>query len=524
VSAVFRRVLTLAVCGWFVGLAAAAPLSQQTGVDAAYQRAAGELLWHRDAALTGPGRVLLTELVNAEQRGLRPADYNAADLAQRALAPQDAVSRAALDRELSNAAALLITHLQRGRVRPEQVGYTLALPPADSDPAAALLALARTADLPAALDNYEPHYNHYQLLKQGLARYRRLASEPVFNVLPPLTQRSIKPGDAYAPATALRQILRKLGDEDDSGTVAPQIVEGVYDAGLAAAVARFQARHGLAADGVLGASTRAALVLPLTDRVRQIELSMERARWLPAPEGPFILVNIPQFRLFAFRGPRDSESAMQAMNVIVGRSFPRYKTPVFRADMRYVVFQPYWDVPPSIVRTELLPKLRNSLSYADTQGYELVRGQSDESPVQPWNEANLDALARGELRVRQRPGPLNALGRVKFMFPNQFNVYLHSTPAQALFGRAERAFSHGCVRVENPQALGEFVFANEPGWDSARVTQMLAAQEGMKRVNLKQAIRVMIFYATAVAAEDGRVLFFQDIYGHDAPLQRLLQR
>jgi len=258
--------------------------------------------------------------------------------------------------------------------------------------------------------------------------------------------------------------------------------------------------------------------------VRQIELSMERARWLPAPEGPFILVNIPQFRLFAFRGPRDSESAMQAMNVIVGRSFPRYKTPVFRADMRYVVFQPYWDVPPSIVRTELLPKLRNSLSYADTQGYELVRGQSDESPVQPWNEANLEALARGELRVRQRPGPLNALGRVKFMFPNPFNVYLHSTPAQALFGRAERAFSHGCVRVENPQALGEFVFANEPGWDSARVAQMLAAQEGMKRVNLKQAIRVMIFYATAVAAEDGRVLFFQDIYGHDAPLQRLLQR
>ena len=518
----FRSAFALVCCSWFVGLTAAAPLVQQPGVEAAYQQTAGELLWHKDAALSATGRALLTELVNAEQRGLRSADYDATALARRALAPQDAVSRAALDHELSNAAALLITHLQRGRVRPEQVGYTLALPPSSSDPAAALAALARSTDLSAALDNYEPHYNHYQLLKQGLARYRRLASEPVFNVLPELTQRSIKPGDAYAPAAALRHMLRKLGDWDDSA-VSTEAAEGVYDAALAVAVARFQARHGLAADGVLGASTRAALVLPLTDRVRQIELSMERARWLPAPDGPFILVNIPQFRLFAFRGPGDNENAMQSMNVIVGRSFPRHNTPVFRADMRYVVFQPYWDVPPSIVRTELLPKLRSSLAYADTQGYELVRGQSDESPVQPWNEANLDALARGELRVRQRPGRLNALGRVKFMFPNPFNVYLHSTPAQGLFGRTERAFSHGCVRVENPQALGEFVFANEPGWDGARVAQMLDQQDGMKRVNLKQPLRVMIFYATAVAAEDGRMLFFQDIYGHDAPLRRLLQ-
>ena len=518
-----RSGVWLALLGCVVNLAAAAPLARQAGVDAAYQRTGGALLWHRESALTPAGRSLLAELQAAEQRGLRPADYDAADLAQRAQGEHDADSRAVVDRELSDAAALLITHLQRGRVRPEQVGYTLALPPVDKDPAAALLALARSANLSAALDDYEPHYNHYELLKQGLARYRRLAGEPPFNVLPPLPQRSVKSGEPYASAAALRHMLRKLGDLDDTTPVPPEANDVIYDAALAAAVARFQSRHGLTADGVLGASTRAELVIPLTARVRQIELSMERARWLPAPDGPFILVNIPQFRLFAFRGPSDNENAMQAMNVIVGRSFPRHNTPVFRADMRYVVFQPYWDVPPSIVRTELLPKLRNSLSYADTQGYELVRGQSDESPVQPWNEANLESLARGELRVRQRPGPLNALGRVKFMFPNPFNVYLHSTPAQALFGRTERAFSHGCVRVENPQALGEFVFANEPGWDGARVAQMLDKQDGMKRINLKQPLRVMIFYATAVAAEDGRMLFFQDIYGHDAPLRRLLQ-
>ena len=516
-----RRLLCLALCMASVQWVTAGVVPQP-GVDQAYQQKAGALLWYRDTALTANGRALLSELQSAEQRGLRPADYDAQGLAQRMQSARDANARAGVDRDLSAAAALLITHLQRGRVRPEQVGYSLALPQAADDPTAGLLALAGAPDLPAALDAYEPHYNHYELLKAALAHYRQLASEPVFNDLQPLTQRSLKPGDPYTEAAKLRQLLRRLGDIDASTPVPDVGSDRVYDAILAEGVAQFQSRHGLSPDGVLGASTRAAMVVPLIDRVRQIELSMERARWLPPPDGPFILVNIPQFKLFAFHGPSDSENAMQAMNVIVGRSFPHHNTPVFRADMRYVVFQPYWDVPPSIVRSELLPKLRQSLGYAETQGYELVRGQSDESPVQPWNEANLEALARGELRVRQRPGPLNALGRVKFMFPNPFNVYLHSTPAQALFGRSERAFSHGCVRVEDPQALGEFVFGREPGWDGARVAQMLAAQDGMHRINLRQPLRVMIFYATAVAVEDGRVLFFQDIYGHDAPLRRLL--
>jgi murein L,D-transpeptidase YcbB/YkuD len=233
------------------------------------------------------------------------------------------------------------------------------------------------------------------------------------------------------------------------------------DAPLVAALARFQARHGLQADGVLGAGTLAAVQVPVTERIQQLLMSMERARWLPRPSGPFILVNIPQFRLYAFRGPGDSEQHMLAMNVIVGRTFPSHNTPVFMADMRYVVFRPYWDVPGSIARNEILPKLRQNLAWGAEQDYELVRGQSDNSPVVAWEESALEPLQRGELRVRQKPGPRNALGRVKFMFPNPYNVYLHSTPAQSLFARTERAFSHGCMRVAN--------------WDVIRLVQKVTA-------------------------------------------------
>jgi murein L,D-transpeptidase YcbB/YkuD len=215
---------------------------------------------------------------------------------------------------------------------------------------------------------------------------------------------------------------------------------------------------------------------------------------------------------------------MTPLNVIVGQAFPDHNTPVFTAEMRYLVIRPYWDVPASIARKELLPALRKDAAYAAKHGFELVRGQRDDSPVVPVSNEALQELAQGKLRIRQRPGRENALGAIKFMLPNPYNVYLHSTPAQALFARTRRAFSHGCVRVEDPVALARFVLRGEATWTAERVAQEMQAEGGPLRVTLRQPVQVMMIYATALAAEDGRVLFFDDVYGHDQRLAELLRR
>ncbi|MEY4760238.1 MAG: hypothetical protein RLZZ200_94, partial [Pseudomonadota bacterium] len=317
--------------------------------------------------------------------------------------------------------------------------------------------------------------------------------------------------------------LQQLGDLpaiDGPAAMASQL-----DADTVTALRAFQRRHGLEDDGVLGQATHQALNVPLRHRVAQIEWSMERVRWLPPPpEGPFIVVNIPQFRLFAFRGPFDAEQSMTAMNVIVGKTFPRFRTPVFMASIRQVVFRPYWDVPRSILRNEVLPELRREPSRVAREGYEAVRGQRDDSSVVPWSSAVADDLSAGSLRLRQRPGPRNALGDVKFLLPNPYDVYLHSTPARSLFGRSRRAFSHGCVRVEDPVTLARFVFGEGAGWDEARIRSAQSEGPASARYPVPQPVPVMVFYATAVAAEDGQARFFDDLYGHDDRLRALLGR
>jgi murein L,D-transpeptidase YcbB/YkuD len=290
------------------------------------------------------------------------------------------------------------------------------------------------------------------------------------------------------------------------------------------ALRSFQERHGLLADGALGAGTYAALTTPLGVRVRQIELSLERSRWLPPQlNSPPILVNIPQFRLFAFYTTVDSENLLLQMNVIVGKTFPRNHTPVFAADMRFVVVRPYWDVPSSIVRDEFLPKIRAHPGWLASNRFELVRGEGDDGAVLPATSENIAALAAGALRMRQLPGDNNSLGVAKLLFPNKYNVYLHGTPAQALFAANRRAFSHGCVRVEDPLALAAFVLRDQPQWTRDKLEEA-AKLDRPTRIALTRPLRVFILYATAIATESGRVLFFEDIYGHDRKLNAQLAR
>jgi len=262
----------------------------------------------------------------------------------------------------------------------------------------------------------------------------------------------------------------------------------------------FQERHGLPADGILGPATFRALNVPLARRVKQIELTLERWRWLPRRfDRPPLIVNVPRFEVVAL--DRDNRVALR-MKVIVGKAYG-HKTPIFAAQMNAVIFHPWWDVPPSIARKELQPKADKDPTYFARNHYVTV------------------AAPGGGLRIRQRPGPDNALGFLKFVFPNQYNVYMHGTPATELFSQTRRDFSHGCIRVEYPELLAQWALEDTPGWPPE---QIRAAIEDSKtlQVMLTRPIPVLIVYGTAIAGEDGVVRFFDDIYGYDAQLIRTL--
>lgn len=456
---------------------------------------------------------MLNVLQAAESYGLRSSDY-AGGLGTPAL--PDAAAAERFDRSLTAASVRFISQLRSGRISPRAAGFNLPALKAATDADQIASRLATAQDVRQVVEEYEPRPQPYRLLKQALETYRQLAKES----LPPLPApkgRSLKRGDEYAAVPALRRYLMAVGDLPRESAPSD---ETIFDATLSQAIQTFQGRHGLKPDGVLGPQTLAALNVPLSERVRQIELSMERWRWLAALDRPDIVVNIPHFMLYALPRPQRSEEPIE-MPVIVGRSHTR--TPIFVAGIQEVIFQPYWDVPASITRNELLPKLRQDISYLEKHHFEIVRGPGDDATVVEPTAAALDALQAGRLRLRQRPGPDNALGPVKFVLPNPYEIRLHGTAEPHLFDESLRAFSHGCIRVSEPAVLAEYVLANAPGqWDSAAVEQALCETQ-MRRVKLDRPVRVVVFYATAAATRSKGVLFARDIYGHDARLEKLLR-
>jgi murein L,D-transpeptidase YcbB/YkuD len=296
----------------------------------------------------------------------------------------------------------------------------------------------------------------------------------------------------------------------------------VFEGALVDAVRRFQVRHGLEPDGIVGARTEAALRVPLRTRVRQIELALERLRWLPdIGEQRVIALNIPMFHLWTWDTVTPRGTPSLGMRAIVGRAL-RTQTPVFVQEMRYVVFRPDWNVPLSILRNETLPALARDPEYLTRHQMEIVRGAGAGAVPVPDTADNRALLRQGVLRLRQRPGPHNALGLVKFVFPNDANVYMHGTPAQELFSQSRRDFSHGCVRVEDPVALATWVLQGEPQWTRERVLQAMAGPRS-QRVDLSRPIQVILFYSTAAFMPDtGAVHFADDIYRHDLRLDPAL--
>jgi murein L,D-transpeptidase YcbB/YkuD len=483
-------------------------------------------IWHQSGVPTAQARRLAQALRDARDYGLDPADYDADWIdaqVQELLAARDAQEArwAALDLRLSSAVLRFVMHLRYGRVDPRAGGFELSVPRADLDPVETVKRLAGASDTAAALAEVKPPFHHYRLLEAALEKYRWLALDDTLTALPALPRRTIRSGERYSGAAALRRLLAALGDLGPDALAASH--GSTLDDALVAALRSFQARHGLDVDGTLGKRTFAALTVPLARRARQIELTLERWRWLPPFETPPIVVNIPAFRLYALRTTDDRESDVLRMDVIVGQSFPETQTPVFLAEMKYVVFRPYWDVPDSIVQKEMLPQILANPGFLKRNHLELVGGGRDDSPVVPPTPKNIQALASGAIRLRQQPGPDNALGAIKFMLPNAHSVYLHSTPNKRLFKESNRAFSHGCIRVSDPVALAAHVLRNAKGDWTAETIEQAMKGEPNQRVILSKPIQVMILYGTALAMESGQVRFFDDIYGYDEKLEVLLQ-
>ena len=334
-------------------------------------------------------------------------------------------------------------------------------------------------------------------LADALDRYRAVAQAGGWPTIPEVGP-LVYPGGT--DATQVPLLRRRLQAEGALGAAAP--TGDTLDPALAAALAATQARLGLAADGILGPNTRVALNVPAAERARRIAQAVERLPALDLPtSGRFVLVNLPEYRVRGFENGRE----VITMKTVVGADADGWRTPTFRDEIEYLVFRPYWNVPTSIAINELVPKGAAELA---AEGYELVRSFSADAEIHPMTPENLQRLVDGHLLIRQGAGPANALGLLKIMFPNANNIYLHDTPAKGFFARDERALSHGCVRLEQPAAMGAWLL----GWDEAEVR---AAMESgtQSQVDLATRVPVVIAYLPAWADDDGAVWFGRDPYG-----------
>lgn len=487
---------------------------------AAYDAHLWEPFWLSQWKPSTVTRQVLKELGSARDRGLDPNDYDVARLTAEAdsLNGRDEERSARFDVALSVAVTRYAIALDRGRVDPRTLHPTLNLKRDPFDAVGFLTETSRSAQPSANFRALEPTFWHYRRLQAALVTYRILAQDSSLLSLPELP-RKMKPGVVYAGAAQLRRLLRLLGDLSDSSAVNRAVVgDSIYDKSLEKGIRRFQRRHGMSADGVVGDSTRQRLLHPFDERVRSIELTLERWRWLPRKfEVPPIIVNIPGYRLTAFKTGQDVEADMLAMDVVVGAAV-KHDTPLLAVDMVAVQFQPAWNVPKSIALDEIRPKAMKDPGYLAKEHYELLRNRTVVPPV----DSNIRRIGT-TIQVRQTPGSWNALGRVKFVMPNAEDIYLHDTPSKGFFARARRDFSHGCIRVSDPFALAAFLLRDRTQWPADSVRKAMDT-DSTRWVPLTARVPVYLVYQTVAVSESGETFFYGDIYGHDRTLDQVLRK
>ena len=484
-----------------------------------YEPAGYAPAWLQGNAAGAQAIVMIDRFRRASEKGLEPEDYDASRWDARVQALKEPNGDpGAFDVALSICTMRYISDLHIGRINPRHLSFDLDVDHKKYDLAHFVREqLLNATDISALLETVEPPFPGYRRTEQALARYMELVHEDDGEKLP-VPAKPIEPGQQYAGVPRMSRLLHLIGDLPSNVGASGS---DMYDAALAEAVKRFQRRHGLEADGRLGPATVKQLNVPLADRVRQLQLTLERWRWLPSEfSAPPIIVNVPDFRL---RALDDRNQVSFDMRVVVGKAL-RTQTPVFSRDMQFVVLRPYWNVPSSILRGEIIPAIKRDRNYIAKKNYEVTTGDGKVVTAGVITDEVLAQLQAGTLAVRQKPGTNNALGLVKLMFPNDYNVYLHSTPAPELFARTRRDFSHGCIRVERPAELAAWVLRNNPGWTLGRVQEGMESGKDNVTVNLTQRVPVFIVYGTALAYDDNEVHFYDDIYGHDAKLASALAK
>jgi murein L,D-transpeptidase YcbB/YkuD len=489
-----------------------------------YQSYEYSLPWVRGMEPSAQAQQVIAILKNADQEGLSAEDCDGPRWGDRVAklkptAPQPSEADAVrFDAALTVCVMRYVSDLHIGKVNPKHFGFGFDIEAKKYDlPGFLKKDVVDASDVAGIMAQVEPPYPGYRRTIKALQTYLELAKEYDGEPLPAV-KGTIAPGDSYPGVPRLIRFLRLVGDLPADANVPED--ETIYQGPLVDAVKSFQSRHGRDSDGRIGAQTLADPNVPLRQRVRQMQLTLERWRWMPdAYQKAPIVVNIPEFRLRAYD---EKFKIALTMNVVVGKAYD-HSTPVFEEKMAYVVFRPYWNVPHSIAKAEYFSRIARDPDYLSKKGFDVVNSRQEVVTSGTVTSDVLEQLRAGELFLRQTPGPKNSLGQVKFIFPNDYSVYMHDTPAQEFFSKSRRDFSHGCIRLGKPADLAVWVLRDNPGWNMDRVR---AAMNGgaTQQVNLAHRIPVLIVYGTVIVTEDGTVHFYDDIYGHDASLEEVLDK
>ncbi len=479
-------------------------------IEANYAAAGFAPIWISDGAVNANAKQLIDALNTAYEDGLDPADYGAAAFAGQ-MNTTDPQALARLETDLSLAAVAYSQHMNAGRVNPRDVNRELVKFPKVVETETILSSLRKTKQVKAYLRLLAPHTQRYERLRQALSGYRRIERQGGFSVV--ADGETLKPGASDPRTPSIRKRMQEAGTLPADVQFAGEIEK--YDEALAVAVKRFQELHGLEAVGTIGKQTVAAMNVPVSRRIFEMELNLERNRWLQNDFGPYhIFANLADQVVKVVR----NDDTVHAEVIQVGQ--PYHRTPEFSDTMEYVEFNPYWGVPPSIAVNEYLPKLRSNPGVLAAQNISVFSGGKQVSA----GSINWSQYGKGKFpfTLRQEPGKGNALGRVKFMFPNEFNVYMHDTPSKAKFDASSRYFSHGCLRLKDPLTMAEVLLGQE-GWDRAKIDAVVAGGKNTI-VKLKTPIPVHIVYLTAFVNKDGTVNFREDVYGRDKILADALAK
>jgi murein L,D-transpeptidase YcbB/YkuD len=467
---------------------------------------------------------LVDALLEISNDGLDPDDYHVdaldgfrAELRRAGTLPDG--EQAALEVLATDAMMLGLYHLYLGKVDPEALSsqWNFASRPVSVE--RGFEALTRALDSGAIRETFErarPQHVWYRRGRERLKEYRAIAAAGGWPTLP--DGPTIKPGMQDARVPVLRKRLQVTRDLDATAATSPATAPDdvappadLYDSALEAGVKRFQERHGLTPDAAVGPATRAAMNVPVEKRIDQIRINLERARWvLHEMKGDFVLVDVAGFDVSYFR----DDEPVWTSKVIVGR--PYRETPIFKSLITYVVFNPTWTIPPTILVKDKLPVIKRDPGYLKRNNIRVIDSRGREVSPYSVNWHQYSASRLPPYQLRQDPGEDNALGLVKIMFPNPHMVYLHDTPSKSLFDQDQRTFSSGCIRVQKAFELAELVLNDPAQWNQETMAAAVASGK-MQTVNLARPVQVLLLYWTAQPLPDGRVMFRNDVYGRDPP-------